>query len=136
MSLGVIILLIVLRFRLQPELYSLLTVVLCGLKCRRGGRADNWLPFEELAVNPGWQSSCYYKNMLETRVERDEYEIRRELAISLSGLAIRCSPCFAIAEMGERQFSINSAGEKSFKNDCGACGQWVPRGLFSPSETL
>lgn len=81
MSLGVIILLIVLWFRLQPELYSLLTIVLCGRKSGRGGRAENWLPFETFAVNPGWQSSCYNKNTFETSVEREEYEISRELAI-------------------------------------------------------
>ena len=135
MSLGVIILLIVLWFRLQLELYSLLAIVLCGLKRRRGGRADNWLPFETFAVNPGWQSHSYYKNMLETRVERGEYEIRRQLAISSSGLAIRSTPCFDIAEWGECQFSINS-GEKSFRNDCDCCGQCVPCGLFSLSEKL
>lgn len=85
----------------------MLTIALCGLKCGRGGKADNWLPFGTFAVNPGWQSSHYYKNMLGIRVERDEYEIRRELAISSSGLAIRSTPCFSIDEWGGCQFLIN-----------------------------
>lgn len=112
MSLGVIVLLIVFWFRWQPELCSLLKIVLWGLKCGWGGRAGNWLLFEMLAVNPGWQSSCYHKNVLETRAERDEYEARRELAISLSGLAIGSAPCFAIAEWGECQFSTNGREKK------------------------
>lgn len=70
MSLGVIILLIVLWFRLQPELYSLLMIVLCELKCGRGGRGDSCLSFEMFTVNLGWQNSFYYKNMLETKGKR------------------------------------------------------------------
>lgn len=53
MSLGVIILLIVLWFSLQPELYSLLMIVLCELKCGRGGRGDSCLSFEMFTVNLG-----------------------------------------------------------------------------------
>lgn len=62
MSLGAIILLIVLWFRLQPELYSLLMIVLFGLKCGRGGRADSWMPFETYTVNPGWKRGTITKN--------------------------------------------------------------------------
>lgn len=65
------------------------------------------MPCEMFAVNPGWQSSRYYKNMLETRVGRDEYETRGELAV----LAVGSAPCFAIAEVGECQFSINSGAK-------------------------
>lgn len=70
MSLGVIILLIVLWFRLQPELYCLLLIVLRELKCGRGGRGDSCLSFEMFTVNLGWQNSFYYKNMLETKEKR------------------------------------------------------------------
>lgn len=103
-SLGVIIWLLVLWFQLQ---YSLLMIVLYGLKCGRGGRADNWLPFGTFAVNPGWQSSHCYKNLSGTRLEREEYKIRRELAISSPGLAIRFAPCFSIDEWGGCQFLSN-----------------------------
>ena len=116
-------------------MYALLTIVSCGLKCGRGGRADNWWTFETYAESPGGQCSCCYKNMLETTIERGEYEIKMELAISWSGLAIRTAPCFAIDERGGCQFSING-GKKSFRNDCDACGQGVPCGLFPLSETL
>lgn len=89
MSLGAIILLIVLWFRLQLELYSLLTIVLFGFKCRRGGRADSWLSFETHTVNPGWQRGAITTKPLETKG-------LRELPMSLSGLAIRSAPWFAI----------------------------------------
>lgn len=73
MSLGAIILLIVLWFRLQPELYSLLAIILFGLKCRRGGTADSWLPFERYTVNPGWQRGAITKKTLEAEGQRDDY---------------------------------------------------------------
>lgn len=38
----------------------------------------------------------YYKKLLETEGQRDEYQIRRELPVFSSGLAIRSAPAFAI----------------------------------------